>query len=75
MTETILLIRTWLIAGVTCIALATGCSANSTYQHRMFKEAALAKGMSATQIDCAWDSTATGNGVPKPQCVMLAQKP
>lgn len=74
MTETIRLVRMWLVAGVSVVALLTSCTALENHNRRQFKEAALARGMSAQEIDCAWDSAATGNGVTKPQCI-FTQKP
>lgn len=58
MSDDIRMAKLWLIAICTAIAMFSGCTVNERYQERMFKEAALAKGMNATQISCSWSRNA-----------------
>lgn len=65
MSDDIRMAKMFLIAACTAIAMFGGCTVNERYQERIFKEAALAKGMNATQINCSWS---TGKEV----CLVLA---
>lgn len=66
MSDDIRMAKMFLIAVCTAIAMFSGCTANERYQERIFKEAALAKGMDATQISCSWSSSS------REICVVLA---
>lgn len=60
--------RLWLIAACVVVAMFASCTANSRYQERTFKEAAITKGMSATQAACAW------SGRDSARCAVLASE-
>jgi len=71
MTETTVLVRMWLLAGTICVLSMVGCAASDTYQKRTFKQAAVAAGYTATEVDCAWESSA-GNSSIKAGCAILS---
>lgn len=71
MTETVSLVRMWLVAGTICILSMVSCTASDSYQKRAFKEAAVKAGYTATEVDCAWESSA-GNSATKANCAVLS---
>ena len=54
--EEIKMVRQWLVAAVVCVGMFTSCTVSDKYQERVFKEQALQKGMTATEISCAWNA-------------------
>lgn len=70
-TETVQLARTWLASGLAVILLVTSCTVHESVQKADFKRAALARGMSATEVNCAWEASAA-NSATQAQCVILA---
>lgn len=73
MTETVTLIRMWLVAGTICILSVVSCTANDSYQKRTFKETAVKAGYTATEVECSWNSDA-GNSGTKANCAVLSMR-
>lgn len=72
-TETLSLIRMWLVAGTICILSVVACTASDTHQKRTFKETAVKAGYTATEVECAWHSDA-GSSVTKANCAVLSMR-
>lgn len=70
--EEIKMIRQWLVAGVVCVGMFTSCTIADRYNERVFKEQALQKNMSATEISCAWQAQSEKSTFAN--CVILANK-
>lgn len=70
--EEIKMVRQWLVAVVVCIGMFTSCAISDKYNERVFKEQALQKGMSATEISCAWQAQSEKSTFAN--CVILSNK-
>lgn len=67
MDEDYKIVRLWMAAACFCVLAFTSCTSSMFYQERALKEAAIAKGMSATEVSCIWQSTNTN-------CAILASQ-